>query len=170
MSVGATDSVAKLLQLFGGTAVMVDSLAYNTTLAACEAYGKTPVGVCGDARGMLPSALRQQTVLARRAGLVVDCVYLVPTAHNPSGVTLCDRRKRSLYAECRALGLAIIEDDAYYYLHFGANESGGNGSGELPGTRGLPRSLLSMDVDGRVLRIDTAAKVPHKLAVKLAVN
>ena len=53
-------------------------------------------------------------------------------------------RRREVYAIAQEHGLLVIEDDPYYYLQFGE--------------RRLP-SLLSMDVDGRVLRFDSFSKV-----------
>lgn len=166
MSVGATDSVAKVFELFRGDCVLFDSFAYNTSLAACKAIGRQCIGVRGDDEGMLPEALREQTLLARQLGLHPDMVYLVPTAQNPLGVTMSDQRKRAIYLTCRELGLVIIEDgkanlytprvvdflpvDAYYYLSFDDDA--------IPGVTGLPKSLLSMDSDGRVVRIDTVSK------------
>lgn len=159
ISIGATDSVIKIFELLTGDTILFDQFAYNTTLAACEAIGKHRVGVANDEQGMLPSALQEQTLLARAAGLSPSAVYLVPIAQNPTGITMSLGRKQEIYTMCRTLDLVIIEDDAYYYLYLGEDEVPGDYSLEaLPGTTRLPQSLLSMDTDGRVIRIDTISK------------
>ena len=99
-------------------------------------------------------------------------VYLVPTAHNPTGVTMSTSRKEEIYKVCQDEQLLLIEDDAYYYLFHGsktslldlvntkkAKDCVEEVVDKLPGLKDLPTSLLSMDVDGRVIRFDLAVEV-----------
>ena len=51
--------------------------------------------------------------------------------------------------------MLILEDDPYFYLQF---EPGG---GAPRGLSRLGASFLSMDIDGRVIRLDSFAKVPQ---------
>jgi DNA-binding transcriptional MocR family regulator len=76
---------------------------------------------------------------------------------------------------CHRYDLLILEDDAYFYLYWGnlAEKSlAATGTslealstGQVSNDLSLqaspkpPPSFLSMDVDGRVLRVDTLAKV-----------
>jgi DNA-binding transcriptional MocR family regulator len=67
--------------------------------------------------------------------------------------------------------LLILEDDAYFYLYWGdlaerhssqVATAGGVLSSEAAAPQAAPKpppSFLSMDADGRVLRVDTLAKV-----------
>lgn len=71
-------------------------------------------------------------------------LYTVPTGGNPTGASLSLERRVSLYALARRHGLLLIEDDPYYYLSYAPART---------------PSLLSMDVDGRVLRTDSFSKV-----------
>lgn len=48
--------------------------------------------------------------------------------------------------------MLILEDDAYWFLQFP------NGPSAVPGAVGLPAGFLSLDTDGRVIRIDTFSK------------
>ena len=64
-----------------------------------------------------------------------------------------EARRREVYAACREHGVLILEDDPYFYLQF---EPGG---GAPRGLSRLGASFLSMDVDGRVIRLDSFAKV-----------
>ena len=105
---------------------------------------------------MIPDLLKQVVESARSRGLKPDVLYLVPVGQNPTGLSMSEPRKREIYKTCQELGLIILEDDAYYYLHYG-NES--SSSEKLPGIKSLPKSFLSLDTDGRVLRFDSLSKV-----------
>ncbi|KAL6762781.1 pyridoxal phosphate-dependent transferase [Haematococcus lacustris] len=117
-------------------------------------------------------------------------VYLIPTGHNPTAITMPLARRQALYQVCRAHRLLIIEDDAYAWLHWGpppphphpptqpttlplppqqqqhpvSHEQllpQAGREGELGGASAAPPppSFLSLDQDGRVLRVDTLSKV-----------
>ena len=77
-----------------------------------------------------------------------------------------------MYAVCRKWGVAIVEDDPYYYLQYGngdeterrrrrrrRREGGRREQQQLKGLHGLGASYLSLDVDGRVIRLDSFSKV-----------
>lgn len=101
-------------------------------------------------------------------------MYLVPTAHNPTGVTMSPRRKEEIYRVCQDENILVIEDDAYYYLYHGSqdiqkvNDISAKARDDprhmhdfvssLPGLKNLPPSLLSLDDDGRVVRFDSVSK------------
>jgi hypothetical protein len=51
-------------------------------------------------------------------------------------------------------GLTIVEDDAYYYMQHRAADP----NAAVPGLSGLGPSYLSMDTDGRVVRLDTLSR------------
>ncbi|KAF5838173.1 pyridoxal phosphate-dependent transferase [Dunaliella salina] len=137
-----------------------------------------PVAV--DEQGMVPDALLrvlQTAGVSKVTGRPPRVIYIIPTGQNPTGADMGVERKRAIYEICRAYNLVILEDDAYYWLQF---PHGAQPDSQQPGLC-LPPSLLSFDVDGRVLRIDTFAKIlgpgyrlgwitaPPPLAAKMAV-
>ena len=67
-------------------------------------------------------------------------------------VTPLDRR-RQIYSICRKHDVIILEDDPYFYLQFSAS------SVAPRGLQDLGASYLSLDVDGRVIRLDSFSKV-----------
>jgi DNA-binding transcriptional MocR family regulator len=72
---------------------------------------------------------------------------------------MSDARKVEIYKVCQELDLIIVEDDAYYYLDFGREDLLDTFTLEsVPGIKSLRKSLLAMDTDGRVVRIDTISK------------
>lgn len=94
--------------------------------------------------------------------------------HNPSGTVISVQRRREIYAICQKFDVIIIEDDPYWCLQFAsAAEREAESRGTVakwaipyhpPKSSGfefldsLIPSFLSMDVDGRVIRLDTFSK------------
>lgn len=102
---------------------------------------------------------------------------------NPTSGLLSVKRRKEIYSVCQKYDIIIIEDDPYWYLQYpSANElsiktrgkpvsenfppvsthnyntaSGGISSG-FPFLDSLVPSYLSIDVDGRVVRLDTFSK------------
>lgn len=181
VTIGSTDALAKVLTLLNGDSVLFDEYAYGTAVSACRTYGRTSIGVKMDANGMIPTDLKEQTIAARDKGLDPDVVYLVPVAQNPTGISMSPTRKEEIYRVCQDLDLFIVEDDAYYYLYHGIEHrvDAAFDMTSMPGLHKLPRyevnciiiflisaatllfplrSFLSMDSDGRVIRMDSLSK------------
>jgi DNA-binding transcriptional MocR family regulator len=91
-----------------GDVVLTEALTYPGIKAAAGRLGVRLVGVTMDEQGILPEALgsacRQHKPKA---------VYLVPTIHNPTTVTLSPARRKAVAEVIRKAGAILIEDDAY---------------------------------------------------------
>ena len=86
--------------------------------------------------------------------LIPRVLYVIPTAQNPTGCSYSQSRRREIYAICQRHNIVIIEDDPYYYLQFNIDDMNAQ-----PGLHGLTsHSFLPLDVDGRVVRLDSFAK------------
>lgn len=95
--------------------------------------------------------------------------------HNPTSGVLSLQRRKDIYSVCSKYDVIIVEDDPYWYLQFPSAEI------EEAKARGLPipeskpantlekksgypfldslaPSFLAVDVDGRVVRLDTFSK------------
>lgn len=150
MTIGTTDGWDKIVTMISGSCVLFDQYIYGISLTACKKGGKKAVGIQGDELGMRPESIRETVLKLRAQGETVSMLYTVPTGHNPTGVTMPYGRKQEIYKVCQEMDLIIIEDDAYYYLYFPGSET--------PGLENLPKTFLSMDVDGRVIRFDSVSK------------
>jgi DNA-binding transcriptional MocR family regulator len=156
------------------------------SIAAPKGY--RTLGVPIDAGGIVPAGLRAVLEAAAAAAAAggpprPKLLYTVPVGQNPTGCTISDARRAEVYALCRAHDVWIVEDDPYFYLQWGAEGeraaaaavAGGGGDpaaaapallAAVPGLAGLAasapaapcRSYLSLDVDGRVIRVDSFAK------------
>jgi len=91
-----------------GDTVLTDRLTYPGFKAAAAAAGVKLIGVEADRGGMIPAALEEA---AKRHK--AKAVYLVPTIHNPTTVTLGVERRAQLAEAIARRGLMLFEDDAY---------------------------------------------------------
>lgn len=64
-----------------------------------------------------------------------------------------------IYTIAQKFDMVIVEDDAYFYLQLPSLDTAGDADPScMPGLHRLPPTMLSLDVDGRVIRFDTFAK------------
>lgn len=172
-STAALDAALRAL-LSRGDALLAEEFTYSHALEALMAphgYKLIPVRM-EKGQGIDPMALDEAARREKeRTGKAPKVLYTIPVGQNPTGCVAGMERLEQVYAVARKWGMVIIEDDAYCWLrlHEGDEAEGGavnggangNGNGENnPATPLLPRpGLLSLDSDGRVLRLDTFAKL-----------
>lgn len=101
-------------------------------------------------------------------------IYTVTIGQNPTSGVLSLTRRKEIYKICQKYDVMIIEDDPYWYLQFPSanpNNPPFEAPSEHPSVAGrewkksgypfldsLVPSYLSIDVDGRVVRLDTFSK------------
>jgi DNA-binding transcriptional MocR family regulator len=103
---GAISSV--LLSLFRpGESIAVDEFTYSNFISLARLAHLNLVPVPADNSGMIPSALRKA---AAKPGL--KGVFVMPCGANPTGLTLCEKRKDELAGCIREKNLLLVEDDA----------------------------------------------------------
>jgi DNA-binding transcriptional MocR family regulator len=97
-----------MTQTSPGDTVLAEALTYPGLKAAAAHAGVQLVGVATDDAGILPDAL----VAACREHRP-KAIYLVPTIHNPTAVTMPLSRRKTVAEVIRQHGLTLFEDDAY---------------------------------------------------------
>ncbi|KAI0471073.1 pyridoxal phosphate-dependent transferase [Xylariaceae sp. FL0804] len=103
-------------------------------------------------------------------------MYTVTMGHNPTSGVLSLQRRKDIYALCSKYDVIIIEDDPYWYLQYPSAEAeeakarnqpipqSSAPANTLEKKSGFPfldslvPSFLGVDVDGRVVRLDTFSK------------
>lgn len=90
----------------GGT-LLTEELTYSGVKALCSLHGSRLRAVAMDDQGMIPEALEQAAV---ESGARV--VYMQPTIHNPTTITMPESRRKRIAAIAERHDLVIIEDDA----------------------------------------------------------
>ncbi|KAJ3928171.1 MAG: pyridoxal phosphate-dependent transferase [Lentinula lateritia] len=182
---GNTDAWNKVVNILCefGDYILVEEHTYPSSQALWAPMGCKGVPIPIDKDGLIPEALElvlknwDQTFPGiKRPHLL----YLVPVGHNPTGATLTLERKKAIYKICVEYDIIICEDDPYYFLQFPPyvlqsqrtqEESRTassdipiehpNSSSELDGQAyvdSLIPTFLSLDVQGRVIRLDTFSK------------
>lgn len=124
-------------------------MAYDDILLQLKPFKVNLIGIEQDRYGIVPKNLVEALENCKKyteegGGKMPKCIYLNPTASNPTGTTMSTERKMEVYKICSKYNILILEDDAYYFLHFLDKQ---------------PVSFLSLDTDGRVIRFDSMSKV-----------
>ncbi|TLS46782.1 PLP-dependent aminotransferase family protein [Streptomyces montanus] len=97
-----------------GGRVGVEALTYPLVKEIARRIGVTLVPLPMDGEGVKPAAV----VAAHRAA-PLSAVYVQPTLHNPTSVTMGDGRRRELAGVVRALDLPVVEDRIWSFLRDG---------------------------------------------------
>jgi aromatic amino acid aminotransferase I len=169
LTVGSTSAFDMALRMLcaRGDGLLVERYTFPTALETAMPLGVRAVGVELDAQGMCPRDLERVLAgwdEAERGGVRRPRVlYVVPTGQNPTGATMGAQRRRDIYEACQRWDVFILEDEPYYFLQM-PEYGAGPDRGREPPTHaeflaGLIPSFLSMDVDGRVMRLDSFSKV-----------
>ena len=157
LTLGNSDGITKCFRLLGepGDHFIADEFSFSSVTNVPLAQGIKWVGIKMDDGGMIPEELER--VLAEwdpARGRRPHVIYLIPCGQNPTGSTLSLERRQQIYAIAQRYDLIIIEDDPYYFLQYAAPS-------EPTTDLAMPfaRSFLSLDTDGRVMRVDSFSKV-----------
>ncbi|KAF3043292.1 Aromatic/aminoadipate aminotransferase 1 [Didymella keratinophila] len=169
MSIGSTSGLDMALRLLTrpGDVMLSEEYTFSAAVETARPMGVRVCGVPVDAEGLLPEAM--DNILSTwdvntRGSRKPHLLYTVPTGHNPTGATQGIDRRRALYEVCQRHDVYIIEDEPYYFLQM-QPYTGPNSPDVLPPNshanflKSLVPSLLSMDTDGRVMRLDSFSKV-----------
>ncbi|KAK9368395.1 pyridoxal phosphate-dependent transferase [Lipomyces kononenkoae] len=172
MTVGNTqgwDAALRLLTSRGDT-ILAEEYTFSSAMEAANAQGVRPVPVKVDLEGILADKLDEQ--LTNWEGPKPKLLYTIPTGQNPTGGTLSPERRQAVYDVLSKHDIIIVEDEPYYFLQMDAYIPGSSAT-KLPSPptaeeepdkynkflSKLVTSYLSLDVDGRVLRLDSFSKV-----------
>ncbi|KAI1391219.1 aromatic amino acid aminotransferase [Hypoxylon trugodes] len=159
--------------------LLTEIFMYSNILSQALPRGVQVVPIEMDKDGMKPYGPGSlEDVLANwdyNKGKRPHLMYTVTMGHNPTSVVLSVERRKELYAICSEYDVIIIEDDPYWYLQYPSAEIGEAKARNLPTPELKPAntleqksgyeyldslvpSFLSVDVDGRVVRLDTFSK------------
>ncbi|KAI9767004.1 MAG: hypothetical protein M1840_005963 [Geoglossum simile] len=158
--------------------ILVEEFCYINAVQCARPRGLHVVPVGMDDEGMRalgPGGLRDTlSNWDESNGKRPHLMYTVTVGQNPTGSTLSLQRRKELYKICQTFDIIIIEDDPYWFLQFPS------GAGPDIVQRSFPKPLpditkaakssgfdfldslvpsyISIDIDGRVVRLDTFSK------------
>lgn len=170
MTVGSTSALDMSLRIFTepGDYILSEDYTFATAIETAAPLGVKVAGVKMDEQGLLPESLDEVLTnwdpAARGGARKPFVLYTVPSGQNPTGATQGANRRREIYKVAQKHDLYIFEDEPYYFLQMEPYGGADAATPEPPSSHAefmesLVPSLLSMDVDGRVLRMDSFSKV-----------
>ncbi|KAI8632580.1 PLP-dependent transferase [Xylariaceae sp. FL1651] len=177
LTIGSTGSLECALRMFcdrnRGDSVLTEEYSFSTALETIAPLGIKVFGVRIDEQGLLPASLEE--ILSNwdesiRGAKKPTVLYTVPSGQNPTGATMGTQRRRDIYEVCRKHDVYILEDEPYYFLQMPsynkANSAAHPGAVDAYSKQSVEEflqslipTMLSMDVDGRVMRMDSFSKV-----------
>lgn len=164
-TVGNTEAWDSTLRTFvkRGDAILVEEFSFSSALETAHAQGVVTVPVPMDSKGILPEALDKQ--LDQWVGPKPKLLYTIPTGQNPTGSSLSNERREAIYKIACKHDFIIVEDEPYYFLQMDEYTTDilARGAKKVQDhdqfLEALVKSFISIDVEGRVLRLDSFSKV-----------
>lgn len=169
LSVGSTSATEQTYRMFceRGDYIMSEEYTFASAVETASPLGLKVVGIKMDGQGLLPesmdSILSNWDIKARGARKP-HLLYTVPSGQNPTGATQSAERRLAIYKIAQKHDVYIIEDEPYYFLQMQPYTGADAPSVPPPENnaaflKALVPTMLSMDVDGRVMRMDSFSKV-----------
>ncbi|KAL4918458.1 pyridoxal phosphate-dependent transferase [Aspergillus aurantiobrunneus] len=162
--------------------ILCEEFVYTNAIQTVQPRGLNIAPVAMDAEGMLPYGPGGlEEVLGNwdyRKGRRPHLMYTITIGQNPTGGTLSVERRKEIYAICQSYDVIIVEDDPYWNLQYPSamelqaqyrntpinpalskrDYNAGRKSSGYKFLDSLVPSYLSIDTDGRVIRLDTFSK------------
>lgn len=179
LTCGSTDGFSKAIQALSNEwaedhdpieekpGLLVEQYCYMNAIQTARPRGLNiaPVaiddeGMCAKGPGGLEDVLENwDFTRGRRPHLM----YTVTIGQNPTSGTLSVARRTELYVLCVKYDIIIVEDDPYWYLQFSSASPSTTApkpakSSGFDFLDSLIPSYLSLDYQGRVVRLDTFSK------------
>lgn len=164
VNTGNTQSWDNVLRNFcdKGDIALVEEYSFSSSLEAARSQSVTCFPIPMDAFGIIPEKL--ESLLANWVGKKSKLIYTVPTGQNPTGSSLSNERREAIYKTAQKYDLIIVEDEPYFFLQMDpytkniSERSKSHVADHDKFLSALVKSFLSLDVDGRVLRLDSFSK------------
>lgn len=119
--------------------VFCENPTFYETLTPLRINAKRIVGIPLDSNGVITYELEK---LLKSYRSKYNILYLVPTCHNPTGITMSIERRKHILELASTYDLTVLEDDPY-----------------RPITTNTPPPLKSLDREGRVIYVGSFSKV-----------
>ncbi len=124
---------------FPGNSIVVPNHISSLCLSILDPFDPNYVIVESDHLGMIPESL--ELALKGCNEKTPKALYVNPSGCDPTGVTIPLERRKKIYRICCDYDLLLIEDDPDYLMRYDVDDD--------------DRSFLSLDSEGRVLRVDS---------------
>lgn len=170
MTIGSTSALDQAYRMLAtrGEYLLTEEYSFPSAVETAAPLGVKCVGIKMDAEGLLPSHMDSILTTwdsSTRGGAPKPwLLYTVPTGQNPTGATQSEQRRHDIYRVAQKHDVFILEDEPYYFLQMQPYTGPLTPSPPPPSCheeflKSLVPSYLSMDVDGRVMRMDSFSKI-----------
>ncbi|KAK2793196.1 Aromatic/aminoadipate aminotransferase 1 [Onygenales sp. PD_12] len=169
LTAGSTSAWDMTLRMFceRGDYVLAEEYTFATALEACYPLGLHIASVKMDDQGLLPESLDEVLSnwdVAVRGARKPFLLYMIPSGQNPTGATHGLERRKNVYKVAQKHDVFIVEDEPYFFLQMQPYKGANNPPDPPPAShdaflKTLIPSYLSIDTDGRVLRLESFSKV-----------
>jgi len=139
----ALDIVARTL-IDPGDYIVTENPTYLAALTAFRPARPNIVGIPVDSQGMRVDVLEEKLKELKSRGITPRFVYTIPTAHNPTGISMSLERKKYLLELASRYDFLVIEDDPYSYFVYDEADV---------------MRLKTLDTEGRVVYVGTLSKI-----------
>lgn len=119
--------------------IFCENPTFYETLIPLRINAKRVIGIPLDSSGIVTYELEKLLKIYKSE---YNILYLIPTCHNPTGITMSIERRKHVLELASKYDLTILEDDPY-----------------RPITTNIPPPLKSLDREGRVIYIGSLSKV-----------
>ncbi|KAJ5467618.1 Pyridoxal phosphate-dependent transferasemajor regionsubdomain 2 [Penicillium sp. IBT 31633x] len=150
-----------------GDYILMEEYTFASAAETAFPLGIKVAGIPMDGQGLLPEAMDDILTnwdVAARGARKPYVLYTIPTGQNPTGATQSAERRHAVYKVAQKHDLIIVEDEPYYFLQM--QPYAGEDASPVPPPsnheefiKSLVPSFLSMDIDGRVIRLESFSKV-----------
>ena len=170
MSIGSTSALDMAYRMFctRGEYILTEEYTFSTAAETARPMGIQFIGVKMDEQGLLPSYIDSIICnwdsAAHNGAPKPWLLYTVPSGQNPTGATQSKQRRKEIYRVAQKHDIYILEDEPYFFLQMQPYTGPDTPDVPPPPSHSafidaLVPSLLSMDIDGRVMRLDSFSKV-----------
>lgn len=170
-TIGSTGALEQALRMFldkdRGDSVLTEDFSFSTALETIAPLGVKAFGIPVDEQGLIPEAMDELLTnwdAKARGSRKPHLLYTVPSGQNPTGATQGTERRQAIYRVAQKHDIFILEDEPYYFLQMQPYTGRGQPDAPAPSNveefvSSLIPTYVSMDVDGRVMRMDSLSKV-----------
>ncbi|SCU77275.1 LAMI_0A00474g1_1 [Lachancea mirantina] len=163
---GTTQAWETILRIFcdRGDSILAETFSYPPSLSTAQSQGVHIHPVPMDENGVIPQKLQHMLENWQHQRKLPKLFYIIPTGQNPTGSTLSNERRKAIYKIAEEYDILIVEDEPYYFLQMESYikaKSNRKRHDQLMSEykRSLKKSFLSLDVSGRVIRLDSLSKI-----------
>jgi aromatic amino acid aminotransferase I len=165
LTAGSTYAWDTALRVFceRGDYILMEEYTFASAAETAFPLGIKVAGIPMDEQGLIPEAMDKilgDWDVAARGARKPHVLYTIPTGQNPTGATQSAERRHAVYKVAQKHDLIIVEDEPYYFLQMQPYTSGDASPVPPPSSHeefinSLVPSFLSMDTDGRVVRLES---------------